>query len=237
MKYIVVGLGAFGASIAEKLAEMGNEVIGVDISMSKVEAIKEKITHAISLDATDIEAVKNLPLDDTDIVIIGIGEDKGANIMAAALMKQMKVKRLISRAVDPLQRTVLQTMGVDEVIHPEQETADRWAQKLNLEGVVDSFEIDSDFSIVETKIPEEYHEKTIKELNIKDQFDIIILTTMNVSPSKNELGAKTEKASVNGVASANTVLYKDDIMVLYGHNKNIKRLLEEHKKFKEGDLG
>lgn len=234
MKYIVVGLGAFGASIAEKLAEMGNEVIGVDISMSKVEAIKEKITHAISLDATDIEAVKNLPLDDTDIVIIGIGEDKGANIMAAALMKQMKVKRLISRAVDPLQRTVLETMGIDEVIHPEKETADRWAQKLNLEGVVDSFEIDSEYSIVETKIPKEYHEKTIKELNIKDQFDIIILTTMNVSHSKNDLGAKKEKASVQGVASANTILYKDDIMVLYGHNKNIEKLLEEHKKFKEG---
>ena len=81
MKYIVIGLGVFGASIAEKLTEMGNEVIGVDISMSKVEAIKEKITHAISLDATDIEAVKNLPLEDTDIVIIGIGEDKGANIL------------------------------------------------------------------------------------------------------------------------------------------------------------
>ncbi|HKJ47758.1 MAG TPA: TrkA family potassium uptake protein [Christiangramia sp.] len=234
MKYIVIGLGAFGASIAEKLAEMGNEVIGVDISMSKVEAIKEKITHAVSLDATDIEAVKNLPLNDTDIVIIGIGEDKGANIMAAALMKQMKVKRLISRAVDPLQRTVLETMGIDEVIHPEQETADRWAQKLNLEGVVDSFELDSEYSIVETRIPKEYHEKTIKELNIKDEFDIIVLTTMNVSRSKNELGADTEKASVQGVARADTVLYKDEIMVLYGHNKNIKRLLDEHKKFKEG---
>lgn len=234
MKYIVVGLGVFGASIAEKLTEMGNEVIGVDISMSKVDNIKEKITHAISLDATDMEAVKNLPLNDTDVVIIGIGEDKGANIMAGALMKQMKVKRLISRAVDPLQRMVLETMGIEEIIHPERETADRWAQKLNLEGVVDSFEIDSDYSIVEAIIPKEYHEKTIKELNIKDEFDIIILTTMNVSRSRNDLGADTEEMSVQGIARADTVLYKDEIMVLYGHNKNIKRLLEEHKKFKEG---
>lgn len=234
MKYIVVGLGIFGASIAEKLTEMGNEVIGVDISMSKVDNIKEKITHAISLDATDMEAVKNLPLNDTDVVIIGIGEDKGANIMAGALMKQMKVKRLISRAVDPLQRMVLETMGIEEIIHPERETADRWAQKLNLEGVVDSFEIDSDYSIVEARIPKEYHEKTIRELNIKGEFDIIILTTMNVSRSRNDLGADTEEMSVQGIAGADTVLYKDEIMVLYGHNKNIKRLLEEHKKFKEG---
>jgi len=233
MKYIVVGLGVFGSSIAQKLAEMGNEVIGVDLSMSKVEGIKDKITHAISLDATDIEAVKNLPLDDTDVVIIGIGQDKAANIMASALMKQMHVKRLISRAVDPLQRTVLETMGIEEIIHPERETADRWAQKLNLKGVVDSFELDSKFSIVEATIPEEYHEKTIKELNINEEFDIIILTTMNVSSSKNELGASREEKSVQGIARADTVLYKGEIMVLYGNNKDIRRLLEEHRKFKE----
>lgn len=233
MKYIVLGLGIFGSSIAKKLTEMGNEVIGVDISMSKVDGIKEKITHAISLDATDMEAVKNLPLNDTDIVIIGIGEDKGANIMAAALMKQMNVKRLISRAVDPLQRMVLETMGIDEIIHPEKETADRWAQRLNLEGVVDSFELDSEFSIVETRIPKEYHEKTIRELDIKKQFNLLILTTMKVSKSQNELGTQTEKASVQGIAKADTVLYKDEIMVLYGHNKDIKNLLEEHRKFKE----
>lgn len=234
MKYIVIGLGIFGASIAEKLSGMGNEVIGVDINMSKVEGIKEKITHAISLDATDMEAVKNLPLSDTDTVIVGIGEDKGANIMAAALMKQMHVKRLIARAVDPLQRMVLEAMGIKELIHPEKETADRWAQKLNLEGVVDSFELDSDFSIIETRIPKEYDGKAIKDLQIKKEFNLLILTTMKMSQTKNELGAEYDKPSVQGIARADTVLYKDEIMVLYGHNKDIKKLLDEHRRFKEG---
>lgn len=234
MKYIVVGLGIFGASISEKLTEMGNEVIGVDINMSKVDSIKEKITHAISLDATDVEAVKNLPLNDTDVVIVGIGEDKGANIMASALMKQMHVKRLIARAVDPLQRMVLEAMGVTEIIHPEKETANRWAQKLNLEGVVDSFELDRDFSIVETRIPKQYHEKTIADLQIKKEFNLLVLTTMKVARTKNELGAETDRPSVQGIARADTILYKDEIMVLYGHNKDIRKLLEEHRKFREG---
>lgn len=234
MKYIVIGLGIFGASIAEKLSGMGNEVIGVDISMSKVEGIKEKITHAISLDATDMEAVKNLPLSDTDTVIVGIGEDKGANIMAAALMKQMHVKRLIARAVDPLQRMVLEAMGIKELIHPEKETADRWAQKLNMEGVVDSFELDQDFSIVETRIPAEYDGKAIKDLQIKKEFNLIILTTMKMSQTTNELGAECDRPSVQGIARADTLLHKGEIMVLYGHNKDIKKLLDEHRRFKEG---
>ena len=40
MKYIVVGLGSFGASLAVKLTEQDNEVIAIDTSMNTVEKIK-----------------------------------------------------------------------------------------------------------------------------------------------------------------------------------------------------
>lgn len=227
MKYVIIGLGNFGASLAQKLTQMGNEVIGVDISMSKVEAIKDKITHAINLDSTDIAAVSNLPLKDTDIVIVGIGEDKGANIMATALMKQLKVKRLISRAVSPLQQMVLEAMGVDEIIHPEEETAERWSKKLNLHGVVDSFEVNRDYSIVETSIPKEYDGKTLDELGLRRKYNIIVLTTIQLMKEENEIGSLKDISSVQGVASAKTRLYYGDIMVLYGSNKDLKRLLKE----------
>ena len=75
MKYIVVGLGNFGASIAEKLTAQGNEVIGLDNSMTKVDAYKEKISHTICMDAMDEFTVAGLPLKETDVVIIAIGED------------------------------------------------------------------------------------------------------------------------------------------------------------------
>lgn len=234
MKYIIIGLGKFGSALGEKLTQMGNEVIGVDVRMSKIESIKDKLTHAVNLDATDLEAVGNLPLKDVDVVVIAIGEDTGANIMSAALMKKKKVKRIIGRVVDPLQKTVLEAMGINEIIHPEEETAERWAKKLNLEGVVDSFQLDGNYSIVEIEIPKEYHEKTIQELGIKEEFNIIILTTIKVSQEKNEMGANTDKNTVQGIALADTVLYNDEIMVVYGHNKDIKRLVEAHRKFREG---
>lgn len=234
MKYIIIGLGKFGSSLGEKLTQMGNEVIGVDVRMSKIDSIKDKLTHAVNLDATDLAAVDNLPLKDVDVVIIAIGEDTGANIMSAALMKKKHVKRIIGRVVDPLQKTVLEAMGISEIIHPEEETAERWAKKLNLEGVVDSFELDRNYSIVEIEIPKEYHEKTIQELGIKEEFNIIILTTIKITEEKNEMGSNTNKNTVQGIALADTVLYKDEIMVVYGHNKDIKRLVEEHRKFREG---
>lgn len=189
--------------------------------------IKDKITHAVSLDSTDVVAVSNLPLKDTDVVIVGIGEDKGANIMATALMKQLNVKRLISRAVSPLQQTVLEAMGIQEIIHPEEETAERWSKKLNLHGVVDSFQLDSHFSIVETTVPKEYDGRTLEELGIGKKYNVIVLTTIKLTQEKNALGSWKNVSNVQDVASAQTKLHYKDIMVLYGNNTDIKKLLKD----------
>lgn len=229
MKYIIIGLGNFGSSLAQKLTEKGNEVIGVDITMDKVEAIKDKITHAVCLDSTDINAVSNLPLDDTDIVIVAIGEDKGALIMATALMKQLKVKRLISRAVSPLQEMVLEAIGVDEIIHPEEETAERWAKKLNLLGVIDSFELTGHYSVVEIVVPKKYEGKTLREIDLRKKYKIMVLTTMKVVAVTNALGATKKTSQVQGVAGSETVLHKGDVMVLYGNNSDIKELIQKSK--------
>ncbi|WP_417887393.1 potassium channel family protein [Zunongwangia sp.] len=227
MKYIILGLGNFGSSLAIKLTELNNEVIGVDNQMAKVEAIKDKITHAIKLDATDSAAVSNLPLRDTDVVVVAIGEDQGNNVLATALMKKMNVKRLISRAVQGLQEMVLEAMQVDEIIHPEQETAERWAKKLNMRGVVDSFELNEEYMIIEVEVPEEYHEKTLQEIRFREDYDLIILTTMKITEVKNEIGCMKKITNIKGVASADTKLYKDDIMVIYGNKKDIHKLLQD----------
>jgi trk system potassium uptake protein TrkA len=229
MKYIIIGLGNFGASLAQKLTEKGNEVIGVDVKMDKVDALKDKITHAINLDSTDINAVSHLPLKDTDIVIVAIGEDKGALIMATALMKQLKVKRLISRAVSPLQEMVLEAIGVDEIIHPEEETAERWAKKLNLQGVIDSFELTRHYSVVEIIVPKKYEGKTLREIELRKKYKIMVLTTMKVVEVTNALGATKKISQVQGVAGSETVLNKGDVMVLYGNNSDIKELIQKSK--------
>ena len=95
MKYIVIGLGNFGLSLAEKLTKMGNEVIGVDSNYNKVESVKERISHAICLNATDEYIMTGLPFKDTDMVIIAIGEDRGSNVVVSALVKKLYTKKII----------------------------------------------------------------------------------------------------------------------------------------------
>jgi trk system potassium uptake protein TrkA len=227
MKYIIIGLGNFGAALSIKLTEMGNEVIGVDNHMGKVEALKDKITHSVCMDCTDMHAVSSLPLKDTDVVIVGIGENLEANIMATAVLKQLNVKRLISRAISPLQTTVLEAMGVEEIIHPEEETAERWAKKLTMRGIIDSFVIGTEYSIVEIEVPKMYIGKTLEEINFRSRHNMVVLTTIKVTEETNLIGKASKVNMVQGVASPKTILGKGDIMVIYGNNKDIKALLEQ----------
>lgn len=227
MKYIIFGLGNFGSSLGQKLTEQGNEVIGIDKSMDKVDDLKEKISHTVCLDSTDQFTVSGLPLKDTDVVIVAIGEDQGANIMTTAVLKNLKVKRLISRAITPLHETVLEAIGVDEIVHPEEETAERWAKKLCMKGVVDSFELSGQFSIVEVAVPQKYVGQTLQEVGFRRRHNIVVLTTIKKAETKNLLGIQKEENHVQGVASPKTVLEENDIMVIYGDNKDIKKLLKE----------
>ena len=228
MKYIVVGLGNFGLSLAEKLTKLGNEVIGVDNSMAKVEGVKEKISYAICLDATDEFTMAGLPWKDTDIVIIAIGEDTGANIMATAMVKKLHPNRIISRAITPIHETILEAMGVETIIHPEDESAERWAKKLSLKGMVDSFELSINYSIAEIAIPDQLVGKTIEQVGFRNNYNLVCVTIIKKIAEKNLFGKVKRINQIQGVVTTDTVLENADILVIYGENDDIKRFIKNY---------
>ena len=228
MKYIVVGLGNFGLSLAEKLTNLGNEVIGIDNSMTKVAAVKEKISHAICLDATDEYTMAGLPWKDTDIVIIAIGEDTGANIMATAMVKKLHPNRIISRAITPIHETILEAMDVETIIHPEDESAERWAKKLSLKGMVDSFELSINYSIVEIAAPDKLVGKTIEEIEFRTNYNLVCVTIIKKIDDKNLFGKVKRINKIQGVVTTDTVLESADILVIYGENEDIKKFVRSN---------
>lgn len=227
MKYLIVGLGNFGASLAMKLTASGNEVIGIDSRMEKVDEYKEKISHTICMNATDELTATGLPLKDTDVVIVAIGEDQGANIMATALFKNLQVKRLISRAINPLHERVLHALGVNEIVHPEEEGAERLAKKLSIKNVVDSFELSEEFSIIEANVPEEYVGKSISEVGFRQKFNLLVLTTIKKEEVKSALGKSRTMERVLGIATPDLVLKENEILVLFGSNQDLEKFLKK----------
>jgi trk system potassium uptake protein TrkA len=228
MKFIIIGLGNFGFSLAVKLTQMGHEVIGVDKNIDKIEEIKDKVTIAICLDCKHPEAIKNLPIKNTDVVVVSIGEDEGANILTTALIKKINVPRLISRSVSQLHENVLKAMDVSEIVRPEEESAERWAKKLASNSILDSFELSDNYCIVEAKIPKKFNGKSVEEIGFNKNYNVIVLTVMKNKSKKTLLGffRNKSKLEIQGIATAETILQEGDIMVLYGHNEKIQVLLK-----------
>lgn len=229
MKFTIIGLGNFGFALAEKLTQLGHEVIGVDKKIEIIENIKDKITHAICLDCSHQAAVNSLPLKNTDVVIVAIGEDVGANLLTTALIKKMNVSRLISRSISNIHETILESMKITEIVRPEVETAERWAKKLSAFGLVDSFEITDQYSVVEVVINEKFAGKTVEEIGFNKKYNVLVLTIMKSVKERSqfEVFKNTSKFQIEGVAKAETILNEGDIMVLYGDNDDISKLLED----------
>lgn len=216
MKFIVFGLGSFGATLSIQLVQLGHEVIGVDNKLETVDKYKYVITHGIALDATSKEAVEQLPLKDVDAAIIGIGESEGANILATALLKQIGVGRIICRVISPLQKMVLEAMNMNEFVHPEEYAAERLALKLDLPGVIDSFQISSDYRLLEVAVPERYIGVAVGSLDLPNRYKIIFVSIMRKIQKKNLIGLDKNELQVMGVVPPSTILKKEDVLLLFG---------------------
>lgn len=162
---------------------------------------------------------------DCDVVVIAIGEDVGASIMTTAIFKQMNAKRIIGRAINSVHETVIRAIGVDEIIHPEEETAMRLAKRLELKGVLDSLEISDDYNIVEVKLPKRYIGISVEEANIRKEFGLNILSTIQMVEKSNLLGIKGIKKHVSGVIKADYVFDEEDILLIFGMVKDIHKFL------------
>lgn len=226
MKFIVFGLGNFGASLATKLVSLGHEVIGVDNKMEIVEKWKDQITHTVTLDASSKEAISTLPLKDVDAVVITIGETPGISIMVTALLKQFGVRRIICRVISPLQETVLEAMNIKEFAYPEADSAERMAYKLDLKGVIASHKISDDYQLLEVETPKRYTGSKVSDIDFQKDFDIQLISVIRPHEERNILGAVHTKRKVMGMNLSDVELQEGDSLLLFGKVKHLEDFIE-----------
>lgn len=176
------------------------------------------------MDCTDRNAVSSLPLKDADAVIVAIGEDEASSLLATALLKQLGVKQIIGRVVSDLQKTVLEAMQIEEYILPEEESAERLAIRLDNLGIVDSFKVSEKYSIIEIKVPKRYYGKTLAEADLTKRYNVIVLTVLTLSKGPENGLMKTFKRA-SGIATPDTLLKENEVLVLFGEQKDIERLM------------
>lgn len=226
MKYTIIGLGYFGSTLAAKLTAMGHEVIGIDIHPERADELKDKITRVMVMDSSKPAAVKSLPLSECDAVVVAIGEDIAASIMTLSVLKKLNIKRLIGRAVNPIHHNILNELGIEEIIHPEEDTATEVASMLMLKDTVNAMIVNDRNIVAEVKIPAQYAGHSLDAINLAERFGIKTVA-VKIAPQTKGLDAILNRdCMVDLDCDPRRTLGEKDRLIVAGDIENIKRFLE-----------
>jgi len=179
----VIGLGGFGSSVARELTEKGVEVLAIDRNHELVDAIKDSVTHAASLNSTDEDALRAVGIQNVDVAVVCIGEDVEANLLTTILLKKMGVHRIWTRALSPLQQEIIKMLEVDNINNLEKEMGSIVATSLASSNNARLVPLAKGHSIVELQGPTEFVGKTLRSLDPRNKFSINI-----VAVKKNDAG-------------------------------------------------
>jgi trk system potassium uptake protein len=247
MKYTVIGLGNFGRVLAGELTAHGHEVIGIDRDMFKVDAIKDRVAAVYRLDAADIEAMKAVPINDSDVVIVSIGENFGDSIKIVSILKILKAKKIYARALDLIHEGVLNALEVDKILKPESESANNLVQSLDAGTGIEAFKLDEQYYIEKFAVPSHYIGLSPDNLKTEEEYGLRLICICRGTKIKSFSGTLTieyrvieipqagytskETAETNNdkYAEYKIPLKEEDLLVCYGNYRNFKKFWESVK--------
>ncbi|WCN38462.1 potassium channel family protein [Aneurinibacillus uraniidurans] len=212
--YAVIGLGRFGASVAQALYNMGYDVMVIDEDEERVQDHVGIATHAVQADTTDEQALRDVGIRNFDVVVVAIGADIQASILTTLILKEMGVKMIVAKAQNERHGQVLYKVGADRVVFPERDMGLRVAHNLISPNVLDFVELAADYSIAEVAVSERTAGKTLVDLDVRARFGVNVMAIksgdhFNIAPS------------------ADDVIKEGDILVVIGHNNDLKRFEED----------
>ena len=174
----VLGLGRFGSSIARSLYNLGHDVLAMDNNESRVHQMMGTCTYSLIGDCTDEAVLRELGVPDYDAAVVAIGSDIVSSIMASVLLKTMSVPYIVSRAHNEIHGNTLSLIGVDKVVHAEEEMGNRLAHSMFNPNVQEYLEITPNFGISKLRVPERFSGMSLRDLGFsspRNKYGLVVL--------------------------------------------------------------
>lgn len=206
---VVIGLGRFGSALATTLAEMGHEVLGVDVDPDRVKRFSGTLTQVVEADTTDEQVLRQLGVDEAVTVIVAIGADVEASVLTTGALVDIGVPNIWAKALTEQHGRILQRVGAHHVVFPEAEMGSRVA-RLVTGALIEYFALDEDFVLVELQVPKHLAGKRLGDTNLRAEYKVTVVCI------------KPEGSSFTYAESA-TLLGPHDLIVVAGHRADIER--------------
>lgn len=214
MEYAVIGLGRFGMTVAQTLTNMNQDVIAIEVDEQKAKEVSDFCRSTLILDATDVRALTEISIEHVDVVIVGMGQSSMTqSILTCLALKKVGCKNIIAKAVHESHKEILEKIGVDKVINPEEEMGKKVAKQLVKHLPFDGITLSETMEIRSLIVPENNQKlvyKTIQEVNLRKHFNINIVC---IKRNENEVI----------IAEYDTMLLPKDVLLIAGEISQIDK--------------
>ncbi|RME88540.1 MAG: TrkA family potassium uptake protein [Candidatus Hydrogenedentota bacterium] len=228
MKVAVIGLGTFGTAVVQYLHSRGVEVLAIDENMDDINEAKEYSTTAVRFDATNMTMLKRFRLDTYDVAVVAIGEKFEDNVLVVSALKEIGVPRVITKTASLRMKDILYKVGADEVYIPEKEFGETLAKKILQRKALDLIPISDKFAMAELKTPKIFTVKPLKDLAIRKKYGVTIVVVRkkekHVPESTDDAKVDLNEYSIVEMATADTVLEGNEILIVMGPNEKLEEL-------------
>ena len=213
--FLVIGLGRFGAAVAQELSTLGQEVLALDIDAENVQHISDQVTQAIQGDAQDEAVLRSVGARNFDCCVVAVGADMEASILITVMLKEMGAKYIVAKAMTPIHARVLERVGADRVVLPEIDMGQRLAQRLARTNVVDYIGVSDEFSIVEIHPPKSWVGNSLGKLGVRAKHQINVLAIRHGEGGQVDVNPQPDK-----------VIGPDDLLIVIGTNEQVNSVVE-----------
>ena len=164
LRVTVIGLGRFGRSVAYTLAELGYEVIAIDLNERQVEEASDYVSLAIQGDGTNEDLLRSLQVDQSDVAIVAQGSQIETSVLTPLLLKRLGVPLVVAKATNSLHGEVLRRVGADRVIYPERDAGNRLAHTLAVPRVDDYISLSPSAGVAKFVAPANFIDRSLAEV-------------------------------------------------------------------------
>ena len=223
----VIGLGQLGTAVGTHLAANGAEVIAIDSSLTRVEAIKDEVTRALCLDCTDEKALRAAGLSECAFVVLALGEGQLEEaVLTTMILRKLAVGKIISRASTEVQKEVLERLGVSRVVFPERSMGVQIARQILAPGLHEIVPLSIGSSLAEVSVPRPYIGKTLGDVGLRPKFGLNAVALKRPQESVSDTGEVTTDWAIDNAPAGDTMLESGDILVVVGTDANVRSFVE-----------
>jgi trk system potassium uptake protein TrkA len=216
-RFIVVGLGNFGSTVARELHRQGHDVIAVDLREALVDGIADEVDRAVVADGTSAETLRRAGAEEADVGIVSTGDDVAASVLAVLALIDLGVKDVVAKAVSMEHSRILKRIGAGETVFPERDSAVDLATRLSESMLLNYVRLGGGFSVQEMLVPDEWEGMTLRSLELPRKHHISVIGVHDVL---------TDRITVPPDPDA--ALKQSDTMIVAGTREALRRIARMH---------